>query len=553
MFQLFSFVTTLAGSLSLNTLFSISSCKRDRFCSGKNGLRRDVKASAISVNAAVDDDHLDRLGISRSAGRCPSSPRRPQIESPHLVQMRAGLRMTTRYYDVRSFHHRVPPFVEKCMRPPCQRLKEGIGSRRNPFSIPRTRPLISRCRWRSPVSMKTGIFPLGKKQPQLNLPALVLCITVDQMGLPDCAEKISGWVTGGVSAILLREEAKDGLTRAGDLYEAAVKLQEILRDRAGVWIMGRIDIAEAVNAKGVVLTNESVPLAVARRMLKQKPMLLGKIVSTPEEAQDVAAEGTSFLLLSNKASCLDTLQRAKELQRGGRVPVLPVIEAVQTSADATLQQLLGDKLDGLCISVDSVEYVADAIGCQNPEDAEEASTAIVASLGQSSASLSSDSISKEAGTKLRKPLLLTEGRERMRQREKELLSRCLELLQRISPEIEERTLLEAALKQLDELFLVVVVGLPPSLQRRFPSSAFQESTTRASRPSSMLYSESVSWTKAFCRRPTKSPSYAMRKRIRLCTSCPTVSWRGRFRRRYFRRSTSSTRQAQMSFSNGSSD
>ena len=401
--------------------------------------------------------------------------------------------------------------------------------------------------------MKTGIFPLGKKQPQLNLPALVLCITVDQMGLPDCAEKISGWVTGGVSAILLREEAKDGLTRAGDLYEAAVKLQEIARDRAGVWIMGRIDIAEAVNAKGVVLTNESVPLAVARRMLKQKPMLLGKIVSTPEEAQDVAAEGTSFLLLSNKASCLDTLQRAKELQRGGRVPVLPVIEAVQTSADATLQQLLGDKLDGLCISVDSVEYVADAIGCQNPEDAEEASTAIVASLGQSSASLSSDSISKEAGTKLRKPLLLTEGRERMRQREKELLSRCLELLQRISPEIEERTLLEAALKQLDELFLVVVVGLPPSLQRRFPSSAFQESTTRASRPSSMLYSESVSWTKAFYRRPTKSPSYAMRKRIRLCTSCQTVSWRGRFRRRCFRRSTSSTRQAQMSFSNGSSD
>ena len=436
--------------------------------------------------------------------------------------MRAGLCTTTRCYDVRSLHYRIPRFTEKRMRPHFQRLKEEICSARSPFGIPLCRPVVTRYRWRSPVSMKTGIFPSGKKQPQLNLPALVLCITVDQMRLPDGAEKIGGWIAGGASAILLKEETKDGLSRAGDLYEAAVKLQEIVRGRADVWIMGRIDIAEAVDAKGVVLTNESVPLAVARRMLRQKPMLLGKIVSTPEEAQDVAAEGTSFLLLSVNALCLDTLRRAKELQRGGQVPVLPVIEAVQTSADATLQQLVGAKLDGLCISVDSVEYVADAIGCQNPEDAELASTAIFASIGQSS-SLSSNSISKEAETKLRKPLLLTEGRERMRQREKELLSRCLELLQRISPEIEERTLLEAALKQLDELFLVVVVGLPPSFLRRFPSSAFQESTTRVSRPSSMLYWESAFWTRAFCRRPTKSRSCAMQQQTLLCTSCQTVS------------------------------
>lgn len=55
-------------------------------------------------------------------------------------------------------------------------------------------------------------------------------------------------------------------------------------------------------------------------------------------------------------------------------------------------------------------------------------------------------------------LLLTENREKLLQREKETLSRCLETLREISPKLEETFLLEGALRQLDELFLVVVVG-----------------------------------------------------------------------------------------------
>lgn len=52
------------------------------------------------------------------------------------------------------------------------------------------------------------------------------------------------------------------------LYEAAVKLKEVLRGRAALLLTDRADIATAVAAEGVVLSDQGLPTVVARRMLQ---------------------------------------------------------------------------------------------------------------------------------------------------------------------------------------------------------------------------------------------------------------------------------------------
>lgn len=46
----------------------------------------------------------------------------------------------------------------------------------------------------------------------------------------------------------------DGSDNAAALYEAAVKVKELLRERAALLLLDRLDIAAAVGAEGVVLS-----------------------------------------------------------------------------------------------------------------------------------------------------------------------------------------------------------------------------------------------------------------------------------------------------------
>ena len=114
-------------------------------------------------------------------------------------------------------------------------------------------------------------------------------------------------------------------------------------------------------------------------MLRQKSLLLGKLVRTPEEAQKEAANGASFLLMGYSPSLSD-LQRAKSLQRGGRVPVIPVIDGVEDRSKAEMQQVLQSNPDGICTDVNAIGDLSTFCGNDDRKDLEAAASAILMAL-----------------------------------------------------------------------------------------------------------------------------------------------------------------------------
>ncbi|MSQ47303.1 MAG: thiamine phosphate synthase [Deltaproteobacteria bacterium] len=95
---------------------------------------------------------------------------------------------------------------------------------------------------------------------------------------------------GGVRAVQLREKDIEG----GELYHLAARLREITaRYQARLLINERLDVALAVDADGVHLGQNSLPVTTARRLLGPNK-LIG--VSTHSLAEIAAAMGADFLV-----------------------------------------------------------------------------------------------------------------------------------------------------------------------------------------------------------------------------------------------------------------
>ncbi len=105
------------------------------------------------------------------------------------------------------------------------------------------------------------------------------------------AETVRGALKGGVRAIQLRE--KDLCAR--DLYPLALELRRLTREfGARLLINDRIDLALAVEADGVHLGGQSLPVAAARRILGPD-RLLGVSTHCLAEIETATGEGADFV------------------------------------------------------------------------------------------------------------------------------------------------------------------------------------------------------------------------------------------------------------------
>jgi thiamine-phosphate pyrophosphorylase len=107
-------------------------------------------------------------------------------------------------------------------------------------------------------------------------------------------EVIKEAVAGGVTMVQLREKDLE----SGEFYREAMQIREFLRSRGCPLIINdRADIALAVDADGVHVGQEDLPLAVVRKMLGPGK-IVGVSVFTPEEAREAEAAGADYLGLS---------------------------------------------------------------------------------------------------------------------------------------------------------------------------------------------------------------------------------------------------------------
>jgi len=101
----------------------------------------------------------------------------------------------------------------------------------------------------------------------------------------------AAYLAGGARLLQLR--LKDAPARA--LYEAALALRAVTRAHGARLIVNdRPDVAAAVDADGVHLGQEDVPVAVARRLLGPD-RLVGVSTHDVEEARRALADGADYL------------------------------------------------------------------------------------------------------------------------------------------------------------------------------------------------------------------------------------------------------------------
>lgn len=165
-------------------------------------------------------------------------------------------------------------------------------------------------------------------RPQLHL------VTDPTLSPLDQVERIERAVPHGVDAVHVRLPHAS----AREVYDLAVVLQAALLEREIPLIVNdRVDVALAVNAKGVQLGARGIPVRAVRQMLGPVPPI-GASVHTVDDAVAAEVEGATWVTFGHvyeTASHPDEPPRGLDALRAGvdavRVPVIAIggIDAVR--------------------------------------------------------------------------------------------------------------------------------------------------------------------------------------------------------------------------------
>jgi thiamine-phosphate pyrophosphorylase len=104
-------------------------------------------------------------------------------------------------------------------------------------------------------------------------------------------EVVEAAVAGGVGAVQLREKDRSARER----YHLGRKLREVTRDADVTFVVNdRVDLARAVDADGVHLGDDDLPVAVAREQLGTDAVI-GRSVSFVDDARRAQEAGADYL------------------------------------------------------------------------------------------------------------------------------------------------------------------------------------------------------------------------------------------------------------------
>ena len=162
-------------------------------------------------------------------------------------------------------------------------------------------------------------------------------------------EVIRAAVHGGVTVVQLRE--KEATTK--DFYEEGLRIRDFLKSkRVPLIINDRIDVAIALDAEGVHLGQDDMPVNVARMILGPEK-IIGASVFTPNEARAAESQGADYLGLSpilvtgTKPELTEQIgiEGIPFLKQSVRVPVVGIGAMNQTNAYAAVKS----GLDGIAV------------------------------------------------------------------------------------------------------------------------------------------------------------------------------------------------------------
>jgi len=128
----------------------------------------------------------------------------------------------------------------------------------------------------------------------MRLPYPSLCLVTDRLRCNgrsiECV--VDAAIDGGLNIVQLRE--KD--LPAAELYSLALRVKDIVGDRALLFVNDRIDVALAADADGVQLGESALPVKAARRVAGEN-LLIGRSVHSVSGAMEAESQGADLLTL----------------------------------------------------------------------------------------------------------------------------------------------------------------------------------------------------------------------------------------------------------------
>lgn len=247
------------------------------------------------------------------------------------------------------------------------------------------------------------------------------------------------------------------------LYEAACLLKSVIRDRAYLLIDERVDIAAAVNASGVLLSDQGLPTIVARNTMMDAKTdsvilpLVARNVQTHNVALDASnSEGADFLIYTIDGE--GSLEKLLSSVSGRvKIPIFVMVDSVTdgTSISSDLQR---SGVSGVVVSVDELSSLReDALS--NLFYSEYASYKKVDGGRQSFDNLkATDTENGFPGKKMIAGFTRLEEREQqIIAKERSILLEAIDVIHRATPLMKDISLLKDAVSQLDDPFLLVIV------------------------------------------------------------------------------------------------
>lgn len=249
--------------------------------------------------------------------------------------------------------------------------------------------------------------------------------------------------------ILTSDDEQSG----GKLYEAACLLKSLIRDRAYLLVAERVDIAAAAVTSGVLLSDQGLPTVVARNTMLGSNSelvvlpLVARFVQTVDAAVNASkSEGADFLIYGGGGGGGDLELLNQEIGNvvdNVKIPIFASFMGKNLSYDEA-SSLLASGASGFVTSLESFGLFDDDFQ---------------RTLDDRRDKIDDDNkLVNESITEIVGGFVKLEDREKqLIEMERSVLNEAIEVIKKAAPLMEEVSLLDDAVSQIDEPFLLVIV------------------------------------------------------------------------------------------------
>ncbi|KAJ7972800.1 Thiamine phosphate synthase [Quillaja saponaria] len=308
------------------------------------------------------------------------------------------------------------------------------------------------------------LFPGGYKRPEIKVPTFVLQLDPEEvLNGGNALDLIDKAVSKWVGIVVL----KGGESSGGRLYKAACLLKSVVRDRAYLLVAERVDIAAAAGASGVLLSDQGLPAIVARNTLLDSKSdsvvlpLVAKNVQTIDAALDASkSEGADFLIYGIGDWKHVNLEIGSVSEKV-KIPIFVMFTSSGGNVSyAEASNLLNSGSCGFVISLENFGLFNDDVlhkllnivrkgGSKTENEHQKFSDLTLVNTD--------NDFYRKDGT-LAGFVKLGDREKQFIETERSVLIEAIQVIKKATPLMEEVSLLVDAVSQIDEPFMLVIVG-----------------------------------------------------------------------------------------------